>query len=151
LKDQIPAVFADKDKVHQVLLNLIGNSMKFTHVGGTISVRFFTDGRVLETSIQDNGVGISKDDQSRLFEKFSRLDNSYVAAASSGGTGLGLYISKNLVQLMHGKIWVSSEGLEKGANFTFSLPVANKEVLDQAAKYTHEVSDGAKLLEPVAI
>jgi len=125
--------------------------MKFTPVGGVILVRFFTDGKVLETSIQDNGVGISKDDLSRLFQKFSRLDNSYVAAATSGGTGLGLYISKNLVSLMRGKIWASSQGTGKGASFTFSLPVANKEVLDQAAKYAHKVTGEAKQLEPVAI
>jgi len=150
-KTQVPQVFADPDKIHQVLLNLVGNALKFVATNGEIAVSFFTDGQVLETSVRDNGVGIAKEDVGKLFQKFGRLDNSYVAAATTGGTGLGLYITKNLVELMGGKIWVTSEGLGKGSTFTFSLPIATKEVLANAAKFTKNVTGEAKGLEPVAI
>ncbi len=148
----IPKVFADPDKVREVLLNLIGNAMKFTLNGGSISMSFFTDGQMVETSVKDSGVGISKEDLSKLFLKFGRLDDSYVAAATSGGTGLGLYICKSLITLMRGKIWASSEGLGKGTTFTFSLPAATPQVLANEENYTIRVSSGeAKNLEPVAI
>lgn len=147
----LPKVFADPNKVHQVLLNLLGNSLKFTREHGSITISYYSDGNFVEVSIQDNGVGISKDDLSRLFKKFSRLDNSYVAASSTGGTGLGLYISKSLVELMKGKIWVTSEGEDKGAKFTFTLPVATAQILSEAEKYHYKPENGAKLLEPVAI
>jgi signal transduction histidine kinase len=147
----LPKVFADPNKVHQILLNLLGNSLKFTPANGTISISYLSDGNFLEITIADNGVGISKEDLPRLFKKFSRLDNSYVAAASVGGTGLGLFICKSLVELMKGKISVSSEGENKGSKFTFTLPLATPQVLAEAEKYQYKPENGAKLLEPVAI
>lgn len=151
LKSQVPEVFADVDKVRQVILNLLGNSLKFTPISGKITISFFSDGQTVSTSVKDSGVGISKDDLQRLFKKFGRLDNSYVAAATSGGTGLGLYISKSLIDLMGGKIKGESEGQGKGSTFSFSLPAAVPSVLSNADKYTKKVPGEAKLLEPVAI
>lgn len=151
LKVKVPEVFADKDKVHQVLLNLVGNALKFTPESGSIIISFFTDGQVVETAVKDSGVGISSEDMTKLFQKFERLDNSYVAAATSGGTGLGLFISKSLIELMGGKIWAKSEGVGKGTTFSFSLPAAIPSVLAQAEKYTRKVEGEAKTLEPVAI
>ena len=152
MQQRVPNVFADTDKVHEILLNLIGNAMKFSYPGGTIVVSFFTDGENVEISIKDGGVGISKDDLSKLFHKFSRLDNSYTSVSTSGGTGLGLYISKSLVELMHGVIRVSSEGLNKGATFTFSLPIASREVLQHADDFKIKPKVGeAKGLEPVSL
>lgn len=149
---QIPDVFADSDKVHQVLLNLLGNAIKFTPQGGRIVISFFSDGDIVEVSVKDSGVGISKEDLPRLFQKFGRLDDSYVAAATSGGTGLGLYISKNLVTLMGGKIWAQSEGSGKGSSFIFSLPVASAKNITRAPQLTRKVAgDSAKQLEPVAL
>lgn len=127
LEKPIPKVFADPERLREVMLNLIGNSVKFTPPGGTVTIEFFSDGQTLETAIKDTGIGFTKDDVGRLFQKFGKLDNSYVSISSSGGTGLGLYISKNLIELMHGKIRVSSPGLGKGASVTFSLPVASKD------------------------
>lgn len=124
LEQPLPKVMADPERLREVLLNLIGNSVKFTPKGGTITVGFFTDGKGVEISIKDTGLGISQDDLGRLFQKFAKLDSSYVSMATSGGTGLGLYISKSLVELMHGKIWANSEGINKGTTFTFSLPIA---------------------------
>ena len=151
LEKKIPQAFADPEKLRQVFLNLVGNSLKFTPSGGKIVFDFFSDGKVIETSVSDTGVGISKEDISRLFHKFSRLDNSYTAAAISGGTGLGLFISKSLVELMHGKIWVTSEGMDKGATFTVALPIAVPEVLQDADKYTVRAQGKVKGLETVGI
>lgn len=151
LEHKVPNVFADPDKVHQILLNLVGNCLKFTYPGGIITVDFFTDGKVVEVSIKDNGAGISKDDLSKLFHKFARLDNSYISISTSGGTGLGLYISKSLIELMHGSIWVNSEGVDKGSTFTFSLPVANEENLKHAKDFEVTTEGEVKPLEPVAI
>lgn len=152
LEHPVPKVFADPDKVHQILLNLIGNSLKFTYPGGIIIVDFFSDGHMVEVSVKDNGAGISKDDLSKLFQKFGRLENSYVSISTSGGTGLGLYISKSLIELMHGKIWASSEGVEKGSTFTLSLPVASSQLLKESEKYHISPKEGdVKDLEPVAL
>ncbi len=151
LQIQIPQVFADPDKVHQVLLNLLGNALKFTPAEGTITVSFFTDGMSVETSIKDTGVGISEDDLSKLFTKFGRLDSSYVASATSGGTGLGLYISRILIDLMKGKIWGESAGVNKGATFKFSLPAATPETINQADKFTRRFAGEVKYLEPVTV
>lgn len=151
IKTEIPKIFADSNKVHQVLLNLLGNALKFTPAGGLIQISYFSDGHMVDISIKDNGVGISKDDVARLFQKFSRLDNTYIAASSTGGTGLGLYISKSLVELMKGKIIVKSDGPGKGATFTFSLPVTSPKLIEEAEQFHIKPYGGARLLEPVAI
>lgn len=147
----LPQAFADPDKVHQVLLNLVGNALKFTPENGVIAISYFSDGQMINVTVKDSGVGISREDMARLFTKFGRLDNSYVAAATSGGTGLGLYICKNLIEMMKGKIWATSEGFSKGTAFTFSLPVATQSVLTHANQFTQKVSGEAKMLEPVTI
>ena len=151
LEEKLPEVFADPEKVVQILLNLVGNALKFTFPGGIITVSFFTDGNFVEVSIKDNGQGIARDDLGKLFKKFGRLDASYVSLSTSGGTGLGLYISKNLVELMHGKIWAHSEGLNKGSKFTFSLPVATKQILENSENFHIKAKGETKGLEPVAI
>ena len=148
---KLPKVLADLEKLREVFLNLVGNSLKFTPNDGKISFDFFSDGQVVEVSIKDSGVGIGREDLGRLFQKFGRLDSSYTATASLGGTGLGLYICKSLVELMHGKIWVSSEGLGKGATFYFSLPVATDARLRHIDEYRIKAVGEAKGLEPVAI
>lgn len=147
----IPKVFADPNKVHQILLNLLGNALKFTKDGGIIAISYFNDGYSVEVSIHDDGVGIAKEDLPRLFNKFSRLDNSYIAASSTGGTGLGLYICKSLVEMMRGKIWAKSDGEDRGTTFVFSLPIATPQVLKEAEKYHYKPDGEARFLEPVAI
>lgn len=151
LEQSLPKVFADPEKLRQVVLNIVGNALKFSPRGGKITISFFTDGRYVETSIKDEGPGMSREDMGKLFQKFGRLDNSYTAAATSGGTGLGLYISRSLVTLMHGRIWAQSEGPGKGATFGFALPVASAEVLKNAQKYMVKAHSEAKGLESVAI
>ena len=137
--------------MQQILLNLLGNALKFTFPGGTIAISFFTDGKVVEVSIKDSGQGIAREDMGKLFKKFGRLDASYVSISSSGGTGLGLYISRSLIELMHGRIWAESEGIEKGSKFSFSLPVATAQVLEKPEDFHIQAQGVAKGLEPVAI
>lgn len=124
----IPQVLCDKDKIHEVLLNFVGNSLKFTPANGTIMITFSQHEQEIEVDVIDTGHGIAKEDLPRLFAKFGRLDNSYVAMAESGGTGLGLYISKSLVELHKGRIWGASEGINKGATFSFTLPIVGTEL-----------------------
>lgn len=126
LEKPIPKVLADPEKLREVMLNIVGNAVKFTQSGRTITIEFFSDGKTVETSIKDTGTGISQEDLGKLFTKFGKLESSYVALSRSSGTGLGLYISKGLIELMQGKIWATSPGLGKGSTFTFSLPVVSK-------------------------
>lgn len=119
----IPPVLADCDKIKEVLINLIGNSLKFTPKGGTITVNFSHKGDRVETSVTDSGAGIAPEDISKLFHKFNILPGSYAPDQEVMGTGLGLYICKAIVELHGGTIWATSEGKSKGTTFTFSLPV----------------------------
>jgi signal transduction histidine kinase len=118
----VPKVWADRDKIHQVLLNLVGNSLKFTPAGGKITMEFKLNKGMVETTVADTGKGIAPENMKRLFKKFGRLEHSLTAMAEQKGTGLGLYICQELVKLHGGKIWVESE-VGKGSRFTFSLPV----------------------------
>lgn len=120
---QLPQVICDKDRTRQLFFNLIGNAVKFTPEKGKVSTEFELKGNKVEVRVKDNGPGISKQDKERLFKKFSRLENSFVSMAESGGTGLGLFISKQIIGLLDGDIWVESE-LGKGSTFCFTLPVA---------------------------
>lgn len=151
IDEKLPLIFGDPDKVHQILLNLIGNSIKFTSPNGVISVSFFPDGQSVDVSIKDTGVGLAHEDLSKLFHKFSRLDSSYVSIGSSGGTGLGLYISKSLIDLMHGKIWAVSDGVDKGTTITFSLPIATEDLIKMKEKFHIKPTGDVKSLETTVI
>lgn len=144
-ENSFPAVICDKDKIHEVYLNLIGNALKFTPKNGQIKIDFKEDGPYLETMVTDSGVGIAPENLAKLFTKFGRLENSYTAIAESGGTGLGLYISKSLVELHKGKINASSPGVGRGTTFTFTLPIASSQVgkllEKEAPKETSETKD----------
>ena len=131
-----PEIKIDKDRIEQILTNLIGNAMKFTPEGGRVIVTAinrepsedFPDGAV-EVSVRDTGMGISPEDLKRLFEKFERAG---AANLGIGGTGLGLSICKEIVKLHGGRIWVESK-LNEGSKFSFLLPRykeadSNKEV-----------------------
>ncbi len=119
-------VQADPERVEQVLINLIGNSLKFTPENGTIRISIDYDPQVQQeiVSVADNGKGISAEDMSKLFQKFSMVGTNYLVKQNTQGTGLGLYLSKSIIELMNGKIWVDSEGLGKGSKFSFTLKTA---------------------------
>lgn len=108
-------VYADKDKIYEVLVNLVDNAIKFTNSGGKISIYFeeSEDDLMVVTKVQDTGKGMNAEEINKLFRKFGH---------SEEGTGLGLYICKLLVELHGGKIWAESEGPGKGSTFSFSLP-----------------------------
>jgi signal transduction histidine kinase len=115
-----PEVAADPDKLRQVLVNLIENAVKYSQEG-QIEVRVARrDGRV-RFSVRDEGLGIPTIQQERIFEKFFRLDPNMTQGV--GGTGLGLYICRQLIDAMHGEIWVESLP-GRGSTFTFELPIA---------------------------
>lgn len=137
----VSSAFGDPDKIREVVLNLVGNALKFTPENGQINLKFKENSGFIETTVKDSGVGIPAEDIPRLFKKFGRLDGSYVAAATSGGTGLGLYIVKSMVELMKGKVWVKSEGVGKGTEFTFSLPITTKELEAQTSQTDQEPTD----------
>lgn len=119
----IPSVKADPEKVKQVLINLIGNSLKFTPREGSIqiSVMNVIDKGMVNIEVQDTGKGIKAEDMPKLFQKFGLIGNNYLTKQGVQGTGLGLYLSKSLIELMGGTLWVQSDGENKGSTFTFSL------------------------------
>lgn len=116
----VKLVMADQKRLKEVLYNLIGNSIKFTK-NGTIKVKTIANDKFVKISVVDTGKGISKEDQEKLFKKFGKLENSYETMAESAGTGLGLYITKQLIEGMGGKITVKSDGENKGSEFMFFL------------------------------
>jgi signal transduction histidine kinase len=116
----LPKVKADQDKVQEVIINLVGNAIKFTHQGGISIKAVEKDGSII-ISVIDTGLGITEEDQKLLFKKFSQVGQGY--SKQVGGTGLGLYICKRIVEGMRGSIWLEST-LGKGSTFYFTLPTA---------------------------
>jgi two-component system phosphate regulon sensor histidine kinase PhoR len=118
-------VMGDRSYLEQVFINLLDNAIKYTPKGGEISISAFEKGeRNIQVEIRDNGIGIPKEDLSRIFERFYRVDKG--RSQELGGTGLGLSIVKHLVQAHRGKVWVESH-LGKGAIFYFTLPRRGEE------------------------
>ncbi len=117
--DNLPAVFADPDRISQVLINLIHNAVKFTPPGGKITVSAYQDGEQIVFYVRDTGVGIAKKDVDRIFERFYKADR----ARAGGGTGLGLSIARHMIESHGGSIWAESEE-QVGSTFYFSMPIA---------------------------
>ena len=130
--DKLPKVQADNDKLIQVLINLVGNALKFT-IKGSIKVSFYKKDEFVVTCVTDTGPGIPVDKQSHIFEKFSQASTKKTRI--SGGSGLGLYISKIIIEKLGGKIWLAESKIGAGAKFCFSLPQVNspkaKEIANQ--------------------
>ncbi len=135
LPEDPPSVYADKEKVEQILVNLIGNAIKFTPEGGMIRLRAQVlsgeknpeHPKKVAISVEDNGIGIPSEHLDKIFDKFHQVDDSL--HRSVGGTGLGLAITRGLVEAHQGKIWVES-GVGKGSTFTFTLPFSKGERRD---------------------
>jgi len=122
--DDLPPVYADRDKLKHVLVNLIGNAIKFTPDGGRIWISMSRRGKnadELLIEVGDTGQGISRDNHELVFREFAQVDSS--ASRPHHGTGLGLAIARKLVELHAGTIWVESE-LGKGSRFFFTLPLS---------------------------
>src|SRR5258706_3512805 len=135
----IPAdiqVIADDLRLRQVLLNLVSNAIKYSPVGSGIEIAGGTDGEMVTVRVHDYGLGVPEDHQGRLFESFLRLERDMNSPVR--GAGLGLYISKQLIEAMGGRIWLESPGVEgEGTTFYFTLrhapviigPLVNQRVL----------------------
>lgn len=126
----MPFVLADPQRIIQVLRNLIQNGIKYSPINPHIAVEVNSPAPDPETgqemvlvSVQDNGIGLVPDDQSRIFERFFRVDTG--AARRTEGTGLGLAICRGIVEAHGGRIWVQSQGLGMGSTFYFTLPVSD--------------------------
>jgi signal transduction histidine kinase len=122
--EEIPTIQGDVSKFKQILFNLISNAIKFSPNGAMVTI----EGKYIDKSIQiaviDTGIGISKEDQDKLFHPFVQIDSS--ASRQFEGTGLGLSLVKRFVEMHGGKVWVESEP-GKGATFTFTIPIKGRE------------------------
>jgi adenylate cyclase len=119
LARELPPGHGDGRRLTQVLINLVGNAIKFTDAGEVVITATATDGSFL-LSVRDTGPGISLDDQTRIFQEFQQADNAITR--KKGGTGLGLAISKRIIEMHGGRIWVESQP-GQGSTFAFTLPV----------------------------
>jgi signal transduction histidine kinase len=118
---ELPRVFGDSERVRQILDNLVDNAYHYTPVGGQIQVRIHSENGEVQVDVSDTGVGIALEDQERVFERFFRGEHPLVLATP--GTGLGLPIVKQLVEMHHGRIWMTSKGIPgEGSTFSFTLP-----------------------------
>ena len=131
IEDNLDTIYADKMRIKQVLINLLGNAFKFTPEGGAITLHAAKSEKgpedsmeFAEISIEDTGIGIKDEDISKLFEPFQQLESSYTKEHE--GTGLGLALCRKIVESHGGKIWVESE-FGKGSRFTFTIPVKGKD------------------------
>ncbi|WMW22786.1 ATP-binding protein [Methanolobus mangrovi] len=122
-EQQFDSLSADKSILNQILYNLISNAIKFTDIGGTVTIKTKSEDNMAHISVADTGIGISLKDQDKLFKPFSQLDSSL--SRQYEGTGLGLLLTKKFVELHNGKIWVESEK-DNGSTFTFAIPIEFK-------------------------
>ena len=120
--DNLSLAYADEHRLEQILFNIIGNSIKFTE-SGKVEVSAREDKEQLNITISDTGIGIPPEKHDKIFESFEQADGS--TSREYGGTGLGLAVTKQLVELHGGTIWVESE-VGKGSSFTFTLPAVDK-------------------------
>ncbi|MDC7288579.1 response regulator [Blautia schinkii] len=141
--------YGDKLRLSQVLINLLGNAVKFTNAGGRVSLKVSEKIVLMGVSeiyfeVKDNGVGISKEDQERVFHSFEQAQGG--VANKFGGTGLGLAISSHLVQLMDSEIMLDSD-LGKGSNFSFSIRLPLGKPVEMKQEDVHEVTyEGRRVL-----
>ena len=143
ISDDIALVIADENRLQQILVNLIGNAIKFTHQGEVCIAAEVKDSYII-IAIEDSGIGIPQENQVQIFESFEQVDAS--TSRIHGGTGLGLAITKILIELHDGSIRVESE-VGKGSTFFFTLPIANEESLEKNNAAVFESSMDSKSLQ----
>jgi signal transduction histidine kinase len=132
MPDNLPKVWGDSNRLLQILTNLVSNAHKYTQNEGEISINAkiienisdpSDNNKFIHISVHDNGVGITEDDQGRIFQKFFRSENQIIRKSS--GTGLGLNITRSLVEMQGGQIWFESV-FQEGTTFHFTIPAAKK-------------------------
>ena len=125
--NDLPSVYGDIERMRQILTNLVDNAYKYSPDNSYVIIRLFQKDGEIQVDVKDHGIGIFPDDQDRVFERFYRGENYLVMA--SAGTGLGLPIVKELVEMHSGKIWLTSTGVPgDGSTFSFTIPIYNPEV-----------------------
>jgi len=141
---RIPHCFVDKDRVKEVLVNLVGNALKFTEKG-YIKISICKKDKYIQVGVTDTGIGIKKEDQKFIFNKFYRIEGWQTR--KTGGTGLGLYISRSIVEKLHGKIWLESQ-YGKGSTFYFILlaNIKNKKKIQKKPKESKELKEFVRKL-----
>jgi histidine kinase len=122
LVDELPTVPVDTARMTQVLLNLLGNALQYTPSGGQVSVSAWANTNKVIITVQDTGIGIPAEHLRHIFERFYRVDKS--RSRVGGGSGIGLTISKHLVEMHNGHLSAASPGLNQGSTFTITLPIA---------------------------
>ncbi|MFX0024117.1 MAG: PAS domain S-box protein [Candidatus Hermodarchaeota archaeon] len=114
----------NKDQIHEVISNLISNAINYSPPGGVIEIKSEIRNKSIILSIKDEGIGFTEDEKLKIFKKFGKINRtSQGCDVLFEGSGLGLYISKKIIELHGGEIWVESEGRNKGSTFTFTLPI----------------------------
>lgn len=121
LEPGLPAVYADPDRMVQVMLNILGNALRYASEGGKVTLSARRDGQDVVFSIKDNGSGIAPEDLDNIFERFYRSEQSRTRAG--GGTGLGLAIAKGIIETHGGRIWADSK-IGQGSTFSFTVPIS---------------------------
>jgi PAS domain S-box-containing protein len=130
LPDDLPAVYADYERTRTVLENLISNAVKYSPEGGAIRIAARANGDHAIVSVSDQGIGIPLEERGKLFQRFYRVDNRL--RRETQGVGLGLFLSKAIVEAQGGRIWVESQP-GRGSRFSFTLPLATPRLPDFAA------------------
>ena len=127
IDEDLPNIEADELKVKEVLYNLLSNAVKFTPDGGKIGMRARKSDSEIKIEVWDTGAGIASENMNKIFEGFFRVDTPYSRVTE--GTGLGLPLSRKLIELHGGKIYVESVGLNKGTSVRFTLPIISRKVV----------------------
>jgi diguanylate cyclase (GGDEF)-like protein len=132
-------VLADQIRLKQIVFNLLSNAVKFTPDAGSIHLDARNEGQDLVVSVSDTGIGVAREDQERIFRSFEQVDNSQ--SRQHQGTGLGLALTKRMVELHGGRIWVQSAGIGTGSTFAFAIPAIRLTGVSPAARLCKEVSE----------
>jgi histidine kinase len=118
-----PPVVVDEKRIDQVFLNVVGNALQYTPSGGWVRIKAEEADGKLQYTIEDSGIGIAAEDLPHIFTRFYRVDKS--RSRASGGSGIGLTISRHLIEAHGGRIWAESDGLGRGSRFIFTLPASS--------------------------
>src|SRR5262249_29933402 len=135
VSSDVPMLYADEGRFKQVVESLLDNAVKFTPAGGRIETSARRVDEDLEIVVADTGIGIAPDDQERIFERFQQVDSS--STRRYQGTGLGLALVRQLLELQGGRIWVESE-VNQGSRFHFTLPLRTPAPRDSTGDVTDE-------------
>ena len=123
--ESVPTIFGDEARMGQVFTNLIGNAIKFTPNNGEVSIKVRVDGSLLHVEVIDTGPGIPAEERQKVFDKFYQLSD--ISTRQQGGSGLGLSITKSIVEAHGGKLWIDDGNQGKGSNFQFVLPLVRED------------------------